>query len=283
MAKAQRTSLVEWMARVGYAARGFVFLIVGILAALATSEGHCAVDSKGALRVVLAEPFGSLVLGAIVAGLLSFAAWRLMQAILDTDNCGNHPRGIARRLVQAVSALFYAGFGSIAASILFGWDTGESSDRLAHDWAAWLMGKQFGRWIIAGIGVAIATSGVGIAIAGWRADFQDHLMLVGKPKMLVTLLGVLGFMTRGLVFVLIGLFLIFAAVDFNPREAKGLAGTLQLIQGRSYGPWLLGFTAMGFLAFGLFSIAEAILRKINPVGPAMRAPVRQRNLVGGGF
>jgi len=62
--------------------------------------------------------------------------------------------------------------------------------------------------------------------------------------------------------VVIGLFVLFAAMHANSREAKGLAGALQVIQRQTYGSVLLALTATGFLAFGAFGLAEAAYRKI---------------------
>ena len=63
-------------------------------------------------------------------------------------------------------------------------------------------------------------------------------------------------------FIVIGSFVMFAAIDSNAREAKGLAGALQVIQQQRYGSLLLALTAAGFLAFGAFGIAEGAYRKI---------------------
>ena len=79
----------------------------------------------------------------------------------------------------------------------------------------------------------------------------------------LTALGLIGSLTRGLVFTIIGAFLIFAAIDSNAHEATGLAGALAVIKGQSYGAFLLGATALGFLSFGLFGLAEAAFRRID--------------------
>jgi hypothetical protein len=65
-----------------------------------------------------------------------------------------------------------------------------------------------------------------------------------------------------IVFALVGIFLVKAALDFNPHAAVGVDGALAKIVDRSYGPLVLGIVAAGLVAFALYSLTDARYRKI---------------------
>jgi hypothetical protein len=132
-----------------------------------------------------------------------------------------------------------------------------------RDWTSWLLGQPFGEIAVGAIGVAIVITGICIGIAGIRAQFRKRLALKEKPRRLVTALGCVGYLTRGAVISLIGLFVAFAALHANAHEATGLAGALAVVKRQPYGTALLAATAFGFLAFGLYGLAEALFRRID--------------------
>ena len=258
-----RSQHLQFPARVGYVARGIVFIILAYFTALAAFDAHVRpVDSKDALRTLLTQPLGSTLLFSVAAGLLCFALWREAQCFGDADRCGRDFKGVARRITYGAAGLFYAAFAAVAVSMIAGSSAG-STDSAVRDWTAWLLSKPMGQWLTGAVGISIVVTGLCIGVAGVRAGFTERLDLAQKPRWLVTALGCFGYVTRAAVFAIIGLFLIYAALNSNAHEATGLAGALEAIKAQQYGAILLGFTAAGLFAFGVYGIAEAAFRRID--------------------
>jgi hypothetical protein len=256
---------VETLARLGYGARGIVYGLVGGLALLAAiGSGGQTGGSKSALQTLLSQPFGKMWLFVIALGLFGFCAWRVLEALTDADHRGSDMKGWGIRGAHLISGAIYAGLAVSALSLALGRSSGGGGeDRAAQDWTAWLMGQPFGQWLVGLIGLAVAATGIGFAWKAWRGDVAARLSLPADKRDWVVSLGRMGFAARGVVFVIIGSFLILAALHSSSSEVHGLGGALHALQQQPYGWVLLALTALGLFAFGLFGLVQARYRHID--------------------
>jgi hypothetical protein len=227
------------------------------------------------------QPFGWVLVGALALGLLFFAAWRMVEAATDADGCGSDPKGLAVRAAHALSGAIYLGLAASAAAMALGYSTGGGSEGQAtRDGTAWLMSQPFGRWFVAGVGIAVAGAGIGFALKGLRGDVMDRLAVPAGQRDWASALGRTGFAARGVVFVLIGGFLVVAAWQARSSAARGLGGALEALREQPYGWVLLAVTAAGLAAFGAFGLVQARYRRVKApdmvdVGNAATAGLRK--------
>ena len=257
------SSWIERLGRLGYATKGAVYAIVGALAlAVAIGAGGQTTDPSGALETVGEQPFGLILLILIAVGLAGYAFWRLFQAVKDPDREGSDAGGIAKRIGHAVAALAYFGLAFSAGQLAVASGGGGGSPQ---DWTAYLLSQPFGQVLVIGVGVAIVGYSLSQLYQAYEAQFREYLKLGEmsvREDTWVTRAGRFGFAARGVVFALVGIFLIQAGLRFDPSEATGLGGALKELLGQPFGPWLLGLMAFGLIAYGLFMIALARYRRI---------------------
>lgn len=250
----------EHAGRIGLAARGAVYCVLGLLAVqVATGSHDRKLDRQGALRVVARQPGGAVLLAALAVGFAGYAGWRLHDALTSGD-------GWPKRLLHAGRGLLYAGFTWTAVQLLVTRRAGRSSDAEAKTWSARLMSQPAGRWLVALIGVAFLATGAGLAWRGVRQKFRHHLRLArmrGWQRRWLPRLGTVGQLARAAVAALVGAFLVQAALRFDPREAVGVDGALHQLARRPYGGVLLLAVAAGLVAYGLFSFVEARWRELD--------------------
>ena len=261
----QASPWVERLARFGYVAKGIVNGLVGVLALqMAFGVGGATTAARGALERILLAPFGRLLLAAIALGLAAYGLWRFVQAGLDTERKGSDAKGLQGRGAYAVSGLVYLALCFSVIQLLRGVGAGDG-ESATRDWTAWLFERPFGRWLVGLGGAGLVATGLAQFYRAYTAKFREKLRiddLTREQESWVTRLGRLGFAARGVAFSIIGGFLIAAALHANPEEARGLGGALATLASQPFGPWLLGLTALGLAAYGVYMLAEARYRQM---------------------
>ncbi len=262
---------IERLARLGYAARGIVYIAVGVVASQAAFRaGTRVTDTEGAMHTIVRQPHGQILLGVVALGLVGYAVWMLVQALLDPERVGSDAKGIARRLGFAGIAVIHGGLALAALRLLLpGGRSGEvgGGDENAVSWTAWLMSQPYGQWLVGAVGAGIAAFGLHqlYCAATIKLDEQLNLSrLSSRAREWFIRFGRLGLAARGVVFGVIGWLLIQAARRFDPTEAVGLGGALETVEAQSYGPWLLAGVGVGLIAYGLFELVKANYREIRP-------------------
>ena len=261
--RAGESEQVGWLGRIGLVAKGISFGLVGVLAILvALGVGGQPADREGALRVLSREPYGLVALLALAVGFASYAAWRFAQAFLDRDDEGTDAKGAAKRLGCVGKGVLYSSFALLAVSLVTG-PRGESESEPER--TARVFELPFGRWLVGAVGVGIVGYGLWNGYRSASGSYRNHMKTweMNTPaRWWLNVVGAAGHGARMLLFCLIGAFLVKAAYQVDPKEAVGLDGALARLAQQPYGPWLLGLAALGLLAYGAYSLAQARYRDV---------------------
>ncbi|MGW0633466.1 DUF1206 domain-containing protein [Streptomyces sp. NPDC002758] len=245
--------------RAGFAARGVVYVLIGVLAVrIALGSGGESADRQGALGQIAAQPFGKAMLWALVVGFGCMALWRGARAVL-----GKGPRRkAASRVLDGGRALFYAAICWATAAYAAGGGQDSSGNAQSQDWTASALKLPYGRVLVGAAGCLLIGIGAVLAVRAAMRRFLRQLdtgTLSHRTKQVVTALGVGGGVARGVVF---GIFILVAAIRFDPDEAKGVDATLRSFTQTPVGPWLLVAVVIGLILVGAFSFASARWRRL---------------------
>lgn len=257
---------VEGLGRFGLVAQGVLYGVVGILAiqvALGGREQHP--DRDGALQAIAEQPLGRGLLVILALGFAAYAAWRLAQAVLDHDNEGTGLQGLAKRLAAFGRAGWYGVLCGLTVERIVEGRSGGGSSGSEQKTTGGVFDLPLGRWLVGAVAVALLAMGV---FNGYRAvtcKFNKKLKqteMNDAEEATATALGILGHLARFVIFNLIGLFLVRATWEYDPKEARGLDGALLELSQESYGAFLLGAVAVGLLAYALYCFVQARYRRI---------------------
>ncbi|MEO5589643.1 MAG: DUF1206 domain-containing protein [Gemmatimonadaceae bacterium] len=253
--------------RLGYAAKGVVYVVMGFLATLAaTGNGGRTTDSKGALRTRGDAPFGRIALVVVAAGLFGYAAWRLISAATDAEGRGDQASSIAVRVADAVRGLGYGSLGFWTLRLL-------TRDRVSNGNEARAVTSRImelpgGRLIVIAAGLAFvgyALYQVYKAMSGKFLKRLDLRSAGASASSWIERLGKFGIVARAIVMGMIGVLIARAGWTYDPSKAGGIGKSLAAIAGQTNSQWIFGAVALGLIAFGVFQIITAHYRVMRAV------------------
>jgi hypothetical protein len=250
---------VERLMRLGYLVRGVIYADVGVLAlGVAAGVGGQTTDPKGGLTVLSGVAGGGLLLTFVAVGLAGYALWCFVCAVYDPLQRGSNPGGLAQRAGFAVAGFGYLALLVFTTQLLLGKSGGTSTP---EPLVARVIGLPGGPVLVGLAGVVALGFGIGQLAGAWRARFMDDLRGKGglneAERQVALWLGRAGYVARGVVYALIGWFVLQAAITHDARHAKSFDGAFQALVHQPFGRVLMGLVAAGFIALGLHSFASA--------------------------
>ena len=257
---------VDAAARLGHVATGSVYIIVGVVAALACVDARLRpLGTQGALHRTLKGDLGAIAMLAIALGLTADAVWQMVRAAVDADRVGPGITGATNRVAWIVTGVTHFGLAIAAFKIVLGIRQSTAETGVKR-WTELIMSIPFGPWLVAALGIVVVGVGLVMFYRAWTGDVDRWLNLTELPptiRAIVMGLGRFGLVARGVVLGLAGLFLVLAAFELRPEDAQGLGGTLRTIRYQQEGRLLLGIIALGFISNGVLELVRARYREIR--------------------
>jgi hypothetical protein len=258
--RAAANPALELLERLGYVVRGALYAVMGILAlgiALSVRGGQTT-DLTGSLVFLISNPLGKLVLIIAAVGLTAYSLWGFTRAIYDPLHRGSDASGYAARLGFVSSALSYATIVFFAVKILMG-SGGASTDSTQKTIASILV-HPGGGWLTVIIGVVAIGIGLGQFLEAYRATFKEDLKgaeMSRSERDFAIGCGRFGMAARGVIFLVIGWFVVQAGLHHDPGQVQGFGGAFLFLLAQPFGRVVLGVVALGFVALGFHSFACA--------------------------
>ncbi len=265
--RASRSNWLEGLARAGLATRGVLYLVVAALAIqVARGVGDERADKQGALRAVARQPLGRVLVLLMAIGLGGYALWRFVDAIVGPDDERDSKKATLKRVGYAARGVLYTAFCVSAVKLLVSSGGNSGSDSAQSDWTARVLKWPAGPWLVAAVGVAIIGAGFYVGWRGLSRKFRKRLKaaeMSRAERRWIVGFGTVGMVARMIVFSMIGVFLINAALRHDSNQAVGIDGALKRLVARPYGPVLLVAMALGLAAYGVYSLGEARFRRVS--------------------
>ena len=259
--RASGSKPAHFLARAGLTARGVIYILVGWVAVL-VALGHSSrpADQQGALQMLAGKSYGLVSLWLLAIGFAGYALWRLSEAAFGVT--GDRP-GAGPRLKSLGRAIVYAGLCYLTFTVIAG--KAKSQSGRQQDITATAMQHPAGRLLVGVVGLVIVICGLTLVVEGARKKFMKYLrtgQMSARTRRVVKALGMTGTIARGLVFALVGVLVIDAAVTHKAAESGGIDKALLTLRDQPFGEFLMMLAALGLVVFGVYGLCEARWRRV---------------------
>jgi hypothetical protein len=272
---AANSKLGERLARVGLASRGAVFVILGYLVvriafgALGSASSKHSASGSGVAQAIAAQPGGQVVLVLLGAGLVLYAAFSAVDAILHHDDEDDTAKRWFNWFVAAAGVVIYAAFAVYciyaAVSGSTGGGSAQKSDSQQSQWSAKVLNWPGGTIWLGLLGLVLFGIAVFHVVEAIRRTFLDRLerarMSVRMWKF-ATAVGSIGYLGRAALFGIVGWFVTSAAIEDDPQHGQGFDGAARLLADNGAGGVFLVVIAAALGCFGLYLFVESRYRKV---------------------
>ncbi|WP_409304259.1 DUF1206 domain-containing protein [Peribacillus sp. SCS-155] len=256
-ASSQLKPWVRKYARFGFMAKGTIFILVGIFSLLtACGYGSKAKGTNGAFHSVAAKPFGEVLLWIIGIGLIGYILWLLLEFFRGPSTKDKPLKRYGRKVASIIKCAIYIGLAANALSIAI--HAGQSGNS-KETWTARLLAASYGPWVVGIVGAIVLGVGVYHIYEGLTGSFISEFRTaeMSEPEVQAAIsAGRIGLMSRGVVFIILGYFIVRMAITVNPNNPLSLDGALEKILEQRYGAWLLGAVSIGLAFYGLYEILK---------------------------
>lgn len=251
----------ENIARIGLSAIGTVYVLVGVLTALAALNfGGQKTGTKGAIGFLSNQPLGKTFLVLIALGLFSYVFWRMYQTIFDSRNLGTGIKGLFARAGYFTGALFYGSLGFIAIKLFFGGGYDQNQEVIVS-----LLNSKYGSTVAVILGVILAGKSIFEIYFILSNKFKKNVHsseIPPKAKNLLLKFGVIGHGARSVVFGIMSFLTIRAGITARNEDLSTVTDAFQFLK-YEFGAFVLGFVAVGFICYGLYMFVKARYLYIN--------------------
>jgi hypothetical protein len=263
---------LEFAAHAGWIAKGVLYGVMGVLAVGSALGRRGATDQKGSVELLMrigGNVAGEILLIAIACAVAGYAMWSFFCAIFDPLGAGAEPeKGVGRRLCFVGSGIAYAALLLFGVQLTLG-RGGGTSDSQVPRLVAGMLAQPLGPWLAGLAGVIAIGVGVGQVVQAFVSSFAkdlDQERMDERERGTAVTLGRFGSASRGAVFVLLGWFVVEAAVFRDPHQARGMGGALGTLAQQGPGRALLAALGLGFLAMAAYSLAATRWLRMPGVG-----------------